>query len=137
MSLIAVLLGAVGAILSVFKSRWCFVIWIPVNLYWTRYNAGTVQAWVFVVMTVSCVAGWVQWGRHETFVERVCCENAVGRKVWTMSNDTVTALISKNEAKDKALKTHAHHLDDCRVIYDPPDHPEGRCTCGLDDALKG
>ena len=71
MSLIAVILGAVGAIVSVFKNRWCFVVWMVPNIYWTWYNWPAIQSWVFVIMSASCVAGWIEWGRGEDEIGRM------------------------------------------------------------------
>ncbi len=36
-----------------------------------------------------------------------------------------------------AVRPYTSHKDDCHFMHDPPDHPEGRCTCGLEQALKG
>lgn len=85
MSFIAVILGAVGAILSVFKSRWCFMVWIFPNAYWIWFNWPGIQSVVFVVMSASCVAGWIAWdldaiGRRE-LVEN--CE--IFRLGWTQA----------------------------------------------------
>ncbi len=36
-----------------------------------------------------------------------------------------------------AVRPYTSHKDDCHFMHDPPDYPEGRCTCGLEQALKG
>lgn len=68
LSLIALFAGAVGALLSVARSRWCFVVWQFPNVYWAIYNwhnGERLQACVFVVMFWSCLAGWLAWGWAE------------------------------------------------------------------------
>ncbi len=44
---------------------------------------------------------------------------------------------AKDEAYIKRIRTFTSHKDDCHFMYDPPDHPDGRCTCGLESTLKG
>jgi len=65
MTLIAVILGAVGAILSVFKNRWCFAVWLPCNGFWIWYNYPGIQSWVFLVMFWSCLVGWWTWSHDQ------------------------------------------------------------------------
>ena len=65
MSSIALLLVMVGCFLNVVGSRWSFVIWLISNVYFARHNIRQrewIQAAVFVVMSVSCVVGWILWG---------------------------------------------------------------------------
>ncbi len=92
MSLIAVLLGVVGAILSVFKSRWCFMVWIFPNTYWVWFNWPGYQSWVFIVMQASCVAGWIAWDLDSIERRKLSEENVYFRQGWTQAQDTIIKL---------------------------------------------
>lgn len=61
MSLCFVIIGAIGAILSASKNRWCFIVWVFPNAYWIWYNWPGMQSWVFIIMMASCAAGWICW----------------------------------------------------------------------------
>ena len=89
MSLIAVLLGAVGAVMSVFKNRWCFMVWLWPNAYWIWFNWPGTQSWVFVVMSASCVAGWVAWDLDAIKRSKLVEQNAVWRQAWTAAQVTI------------------------------------------------
>ena len=92
MSLIAVLLGAVGAILSVFKNRWCFLVWLFPNAYWIWFNWPGIQSWVFIVMSASCAAGWVAWSINEINRRQMVEENSYFRQGWTQAQDRIIVL---------------------------------------------
>lgn len=51
--------------------------------------------------------------------------------------DISADLAKKLKAKGETIRPYTSHKEDCHLMYDPPDHPEGRCTCGLEQALKG
>lgn len=97
MSLIAVLLGAIGAILSVFKNRWCFMVWIFPNAYWIWFNWPGIQSWVFVVMSVSCVAGWMSWDLDAINRRQLVEQNAYFRQGWTQAQDRIIKLKAEIE----------------------------------------
>lgn len=92
MPLLAVILGAVGAILSVFKNRWCFMVWLFPNAYWIWFNWPGIQSWVFIVMTASCVAGWLLWDLPSIEMNRLREENMVFRQGWMQAQDTIIEL---------------------------------------------
>jgi len=107
MSLIFVLLGAVGAILSVFKNRWCFVVWIPCNLYWIWFNWPSAQSWVFLIMSWSCLFGWRVWSNDKAAGDamlmvtikrlgrenlRLRSENKTFHQAWTLAQDRIIEL---------------------------------------------
>jgi len=103
MSLIFVILGAVGAVLSAFKNRWCFAVWAPCNLYWIWFNWPGIQSWVFLIMTASCLAGWMLWKGGSIREQRLQEENAIFREGWTQSQDTIIELKAEiKELEDRA-----------------------------------
>ena len=105
MSLITVILGAVGAILSVFKSRWCFMVWIFPNAYWIWFNWPGYQSWVFIVMQASCVAGWITWGLDVIERREIIEQTAYFRQGWTQAQDTIIKLKAEiMELQDRASK---------------------------------
>ncbi|MEE9365866.1 MAG: hypothetical protein V3W44_04175 [Dehalococcoidales bacterium] len=100
MSLIAVILGAVGAILSVFKNRWCFLVWQFPNTYWIWFNWPSIQSSVFVIMAFTCVAGWIVWDLDAVKRRQLVEENAVWRQAWTAAQETII----KQKAEIEELK---------------------------------
>lgn len=92
MSLLAVILGAVGAILSVFKNRWCFMVWLFPNAYWIWFNWPGIQSWVFIVMQFSCVIGWILWDLSSIEMTRLREENMVFRQGWTHAQNSIIEL---------------------------------------------
>ncbi|KKL88145.1 hypothetical protein LCGC14_1927620 [marine sediment metagenome] len=105
MSLIAVLLGALGAVLCVFRSRWCFLVWLFPNAFWIWFNGDDMQRWVYVIMTVSCVVGWIKWDRDAIKRRQMAEEHAVFFETCTVARDTIITLQAKiKELEDRAAK---------------------------------
>lgn len=143
MSLIAVLLGALGAIVSVYRSRWCFLIWLLPNAYWMWYNWPGIQSWVYVIMSLTGVAGWIMWDvdarARARELEIVRRERYVVTNALTLSQDTVTELLKRIRELEADAKRTLHRLEaiidrqaeQLHRLQGTNDHPENHChICG-------
>lgn len=99
MSIIALILTAIGAALSVVQDRRCFIAWLISNCYWVWYNWPGIQSCLFVIMSVTCIAGWCTWSKEEeNELTRLGDENAELRRRDRISQERIVALVRKLSA---------------------------------------
>lgn len=67
-SYIVTVLTLVGTVANAFQKSWCFYLWIVTNLFWIIYNI-TIQQYqqaiIYIVNTIICVIGIVNWHKNK------------------------------------------------------------------------
>lgn len=65
---LAALLALTGVALNIYKSVWCWPVWISCNLCWTVYSVPR-REWAAVLMwsvfTVFDLWGWWKWSKEK------------------------------------------------------------------------
>jgi nicotinamide riboside transporter PnuC len=62
--IIAIMAGLIGTIANTYKKRWCFLLWIPANLFWIIYNLSKnefIMSAVFSIYFTFAIIGWFTW----------------------------------------------------------------------------
>jgi hypothetical protein len=79
------------------------MVWLLPNAWWIYYNWPGIQSWVFIIMSATCVAGWIRWAadaeHHRKTFESLQADNRIFRLAWQKSQDKIIAL--KKEIEEK------------------------------------
>lgn len=71
----ATALTIIGTVANSLQKRWCFIVWICTNAFWSIYNfsAGQVaQAALYIFNLIMAVVGLVKWGRQPKRAKTRC-----------------------------------------------------------------